>query len=64
MKIHENSPSRLCSDADGSVVMGKLLSLPFREHYYLLLVDINECYVSRYVKHYKHRFATFCCPIN
>jgi len=26
-KIHEISPSRLCSDADNSVAMGKLFSL-------------------------------------
>jgi hypothetical protein len=56
-KIHEISSSRLCSDADGSVTMGKLFSLSVCEQTYLLIVNINESHVSRYVKYYKNEFA-------
>jgi hypothetical protein len=47
MKIHEISPSWLCSDADGSVAMDKLFSLSVCEQAYLLLLNVNESYVSR-----------------
>jgi hypothetical protein len=47
MKIHKISPSRLCSDADGSVAMDKIFSRSVCEQTYLLLVNIKESHVSR-----------------
>jgi hypothetical protein len=47
MKIHEISLSRPCSDADGSVAMGKLFSLSICEQAYLLLFNLNESRVNR-----------------
>ena len=52
-----NFAQYLCSDADGSVAMGKLFSLSVCEQAYFLIVNIDESHVSRYVKYYKNEFA-------
>ena len=64
MKIHEISPSRLCSVADSSVTMSKIFSRSVCEQTYLLLVNIKESHVSRQVKYYKKGFRYSLVRLN